>query len=122
MRVVTFNALQAGVMTLWVNTGDTFTFTCRIGKIRVATQTKLSATVNTQFFRLFRMVEGRSVAVLTGDYTVKLFGTNLDHLAVACTAVFVHSFPSGDSVFCWLLLPLDFIGLTMVGIHEPSFP
>src|ERR1035437_10160886 len=109
-------------MPLWVDAGDAFTFTCSIGEAGVAAQTKLPATVNIQFFRRFRMVECRPVAVLTRDYAVKLFTANRNLCAVAIPAVFVHFFPAGDSVFCRLLFPLALVGLPVVGVHKTSFP
>ena len=119
---MTYNAFQAGVVPFGFNAGDAFALTCRIGEVCVATQTKLPATVNIQFFWCFGMVEGRPVAVLAGDYAVQVFGTDLDLIAVALSAVFVHFLLAGITEFYGLLFPFPLVGLTVVGVHETMFP
>jgi len=91
MRIMTFDALHSGVVCFWINAGDTFPLACRIGQIGVAAHAKLPAAVDIQFFRFFRMVHRRPVAIFTWYYTVKLFSADLDNRSMAGTAVFMHS-------------------------------
>ncbi len=91
MRVVTFDALHAGVVCFGVDARDTMPLACRIREIGVTAQAKFAAAVNGQFFRFIRMVHHRPVAIFTRNYSVKLFSTNLDDGAMARAAEFVHS-------------------------------
>lgn len=121
MGIVTFNALYTGIVPFWINAGDALAFTRRVWQIGVAAQTKLASTVNVQFFRIIGMLLCRSVAVFAGDYAVKLFRTDFDDIPMAFTAVFMHSFTTGSSIFRRLIFPFRFIGLTVKRVHKASF-
>ena len=69
-----FNAMHSGVMPFWINAGYAFALTCRVGKARMAAQTKRTVAVDHQFFGVFGMVEDRPVAVLAWNDAVQVFG------------------------------------------------
>lgn len=101
---------------------NTFSFTGRIGQIGMTAQTELTTAVNIQLFWFFRMIEYRTVTILTGNGAVKFFGTNFHDIAMALGTKFMQFFPTGRPVLSRLIGPFGFVGLAMVRVHETSAP
>lgn len=94
MRIVTFDALNSGVVCFWVDTGNTVPLACCIGKICVAAETKQAAAIRGQFLRVVRMLQRRTVTVFTGNYAVQFFSAYFNNLSVAFAAVLMHPLAS----------------------------
>jgi hypothetical protein len=122
MRIVTFNALHTGVVCFRIYAGDAMPLACRIGEAGVTAQAKPTTPVDAKFLRILGMVHHRSVTVFTWYYAVKFFGTNLDNRTMARAAKFMHSLSARNPVFRRLILPLHYVGLTVVRVHKTPLP
>jgi hypothetical protein len=104
-----------------VDARDALALTGGIRQQRVTTQTLLPVSDDDQGFRLFGMVKRRAVAVLAGNDSMKVLGTNIHDVAVALCTVFMHLLLPGVTILQWLVLPDFLIGLVVVAVHEAVF-
>jgi hypothetical protein len=80
------NAGHSRVVVIRFDTGDALPLTGRVRKAGMTAETNLAAAVDIEFFRLFRVVERRAVAVFTRNDAMQVFGADRNFLAMAFPA------------------------------------
>ncbi len=118
---MTIHAHLIDIVFFRIDAGDPFPLTGGVRQVGMATQTDIAAAIDYQLFRVFRMVKSRAVAVFTSNGTVKILGTNLDHVAMALATVFVHVGFTGITVLDRLRLPLINVGGAVERVHKTVF-
>ena len=118
---MTINAIFIDVVFIAVDARNSLTLTGGVGEQRVAAQTEVTTTIDRQKFRIIRMIEGRSMTILTGDDPMQILGPDINHIVVAFPTVFVHLLFARVAVLERLILPDLLIGLVVVAIHEAVF-
>lgn len=115
MGIVAHDAFCLGIMRRRINAGDFCPGAVFVREIGMAADTKPAAPVDSHARRILRMVEVRSMTVLTTDSSM---GGALD------IVIFVFVTFSADSSSLVLdrnFLPFSFIGFAVPAIHVAAF-
>jgi len=121
VRIVTIDAVFIDIVLIGVNPRNSFALTGGIWKQRMTAQTEATTSVDHQMVRFIRMLKGWSVAILTGDNAVQIFGADVNLFTMAFRAVFMHLLFPSVTVFERLILPDFLIGFVVKAVHEAVF-